>query len=231
MEAEFAALNYLAFVVALTFLLCLFYGPWQSLVVDWARDRIFAERDAVFDLAAEGRLAFSDPVYRRIREGFNLAIRRAHLLTVPRLIVFAALLRPHKGEKSDLHAAIEQVEDKALRATLFEHYVRVMQAVFIMIFLRSLSALILTIPTLLVAVVGSLLFGLTRVIKKGFAQLFCGEPWLAAPRAAVISALMITGLTPMVRNVHQLGRCLSEGVILIAQSSDESHLTTGSPSS
>jgi hypothetical protein len=79
--------NAIAALIVLSLLLLFFYGPWQSAVTDFARQVVFEERDAVFDMAADAKLAFDSDEYRTIRDAFNSLIRFAHELKWTRLLI------------------------------------------------------------------------------------------------------------------------------------------------
>jgi hypothetical protein len=68
-------------LITITLLVCLFYGPWQTVCIDAARQHIFARRDAMFDLARNGKLEFGSEEYRTVREFFQRSIRFAHEAT------------------------------------------------------------------------------------------------------------------------------------------------------
>lgn len=96
----------------------LVYGPWQKQVEDWGRQELFEIRDAIFDLAAEGKIAFDDPRYRTIRQSVNLLIRFMHECTWPKLIFIALVLQ--RGERSrwrrsQFEIAVRRIEDPNLR--------------------------------------------------------------------------------------------------------------------
>jgi hypothetical protein len=74
-------------LAALIALLCLFYGPWQSLCIDLSRQFIFERRDRLFDMALAGRIEFDSEAYRATRRALNGMIRFAHELTWPDMVV------------------------------------------------------------------------------------------------------------------------------------------------
>lgn len=68
------------------------WGPWQRLVSDGVRQRLFELRDQLFDLAVEGRIKFDDPAYRYVRSRINANIRFAHKATIWRVIASAPVV-------------------------------------------------------------------------------------------------------------------------------------------
>lgn len=58
--------------------LCLVARLWESLSVEWTRQRIFRLRDELFDDALAGRVSFQAPAYRVLRDRLNGYIRFSH---------------------------------------------------------------------------------------------------------------------------------------------------------
>lgn len=73
-------------VLVIAVFLAVFYGPWQALCADFARQYAFEQRDALFDFAADGHISFNSFEYRDARRSMEAVIRFAHDLTLPRLI-------------------------------------------------------------------------------------------------------------------------------------------------
>ena len=61
-------------MVLWTILFCL----WPTVRLDCFRQQIFEVRDELFDYAASGRIAFSHPAYRLLRQSMNGFIRYGH---------------------------------------------------------------------------------------------------------------------------------------------------------
>ena len=76
--------------IKLVLLWVLAYCFWRPYRTDALRQRLFSLRDELFDLAADGRIAFDDPAYWRLRRTINCMIRFGHRLSLTRLI-FAAV--------------------------------------------------------------------------------------------------------------------------------------------
>lgn len=100
-------------IVVFGLLLWFFYGPWQTVCTDWARQRIFESRDAIFDLASVGKLAFDTEDYRTIRSSLELSIRFAHELTLFRFAVLSSRIK--QRNVSELSQAVDRITDKETR--------------------------------------------------------------------------------------------------------------------
>jgi hypothetical protein len=137
-------------MLALTALLAVLYRPWQRLCVDYARDIIFEQREAVFDLAANGRLEFGSELYETVRDEMNGMIRLAHKLTVWRLI-FLRVLATEDGEdpaQTRIDVTLSKIPDLRTREDVMDRLHRARAAVAMVMFTRSLPfflALVLTI--------------------------------------------------------------------------------------
>ena len=83
------------------------YWPWQHLRIDRARDVLFEKRDALFDIAASGRIDFGSRQYETIRSALNAFVRLAHAITFPRMVFSALFSGPRTG--STLPLALKQV--------------------------------------------------------------------------------------------------------------------------
>jgi hypothetical protein len=127
----------LAALVALSLFLLFFYGPWQGAVMDIARQIAFEQRDAVFDLAAQGKLEFDSDEYKTIRDSFNKLIRFAHELNWIRLVIH------WDSDKtiSDVHRAIDRIQDPETRANVSNHLRKARYAMIAMIGAKSLPLL------------------------------------------------------------------------------------------
>jgi|SRR5882672_2427141 len=70
----------------------LFHWLYRDYRVDLFRQRMFALRDELFDMAASGRIAFDNPAYGKLRDMLNGYIRFAHRVSLP-LLLFASRSR------------------------------------------------------------------------------------------------------------------------------------------
>jgi hypothetical protein len=126
--------NVIPSLVALSLFLLFFYTTWQSAMTDMARQYVFERRDAVFDMAADGKLSFESAEYKIIRDAFNGLIRFAHELTWVRLAI-------HWGEAVEgpsVQSTIEGIKDSTVRAEVSRHLRRARYAMIAMIGLKSL---------------------------------------------------------------------------------------------
>ena len=130
----------IAALIAISLFLLFFYGPWQSIMIDLARQTVFEQRDAVFDLAARGRLDFNSRDYKIIRDSFNNLIRYAHELNWVRLILFGYGV---DKKTSDLQTAIDQIEDIETRKSVMRHLQRARFALIAMLCGRSMLLLVI----------------------------------------------------------------------------------------
>jgi hypothetical protein len=128
----------IAALVALSSFLLFFYGPWQGIVVDIARQLAFEQRDAVFDLAVHGKLDFDSPEYKIIRDSFNQLIRFAHELNWVRV----AFHWDESKTISDVQTAIEKIEDQETRLKVLTHLRKARFAMLAMLGCKSLPLLV-----------------------------------------------------------------------------------------
>lgn len=110
-------MNALISLAVLTALLCVIFGPWQGICTDIARQKIFEARDAIFDLAHEGKLDFNSAEYKTIRRSLEKSIRFAHEATLVRYIWLSTLLkkRGRINARSDLSKAVAEIQDEQTR--------------------------------------------------------------------------------------------------------------------
>ena len=60
---------------------------WPAVRLDCFRQRLFVVRDELFDYAASGRIAFSHPAYRLLRQSMNGFIRYGHQVSFCQFIM------------------------------------------------------------------------------------------------------------------------------------------------
>jgi hypothetical protein len=135
----------LAFL-SLVALAALFYGPWQSICTDIARQIIFEQRDKLFDIANDGRMEFTSREYREIRTGLEDLIRFSHDLTLARVIYLAVALPQvrHRDLESSLVVAISRVSDSKLTAELWRIVSKAYFAVVLMMLAKSAIGVVMT---------------------------------------------------------------------------------------
>jgi hypothetical protein len=109
-----AAAEALVSLTALVAFACLFYGPWQAVCTDVARQIIFERRDILFDLARSGKLDFSSAEYKTLRRSMEGFIRYAHELTWLNLLFHRTKVKRLKGE-APVTLAIASISDPFTR--------------------------------------------------------------------------------------------------------------------
>jgi hypothetical protein len=149
-------------LIALVLFAWLFYGPWQAVCTDGARQLIFEKRDKLFDLAADGKLDFASEEYRTIRKLLEGMIRFAHTLTWPRLVM-AIYLRRHDDPAVD--KMISRIEDSVTRKRVAELVFDSAVVLIAMMALKSIFVAPLAFVVCLFAVCSS---GVKSVIRGFF---------------------------------------------------------------
>jgi hypothetical protein len=133
-------------------LLVIIYGPWQAICTDIARQILFEKRDAIFDLAQNGKLSFNSREYIAIRSSLQASIRFAHELTLPRFLVMGAVLlaRGSRPEDNGLSRAIKEIADPTTRDQVESLVWQAHRTLLAMMFVKSPLMLLLLLPLLLV---------------------------------------------------------------------------------
>lgn len=122
-------------------LLCgLYLGPWQWACADYARQAVFEERDALFDMAHAGELQFGSEAYEITRGSMNALIRFAHRASLPRLVFCLMLWRPSELETDRVRRAIATIEDERIRKQVLEHVQRAEAHFIASAMMRSLGS-------------------------------------------------------------------------------------------
>jgi hypothetical protein len=140
-------------ILSLLALLCLgylFYGPWQEVCTDVARQFIFERRDQLFDLALEGKLSFESKEYRTTRNLLEAMIRYAHECTWPYLVFQAVCQRPELKDQPryDVRKTLGSINDPGTRKVVERLVLESTFAIIAMMGVRSV--LILPVGVLLV---------------------------------------------------------------------------------
>lgn len=141
LETYFSTLQVLA---ALAIAVWWFYGPWQRLIVDTVRQRLFVIRDELFIQAADGKLGFDHAGYRATREWLNSAIQFAHEARWQHVV--AARLAGAHLPKDALCGMLDGETNEEVRTILTKAYRRAVTAIALAMLLRSFS---LTLATML----------------------------------------------------------------------------------
>ena len=158
-------------VAAFAGVILIFYWPWQETVIALTRQIVFEERDAIFDMAADGELEFDSPEYKEIRRALNQLIRFTHELTWLRFVLHlrGMAVRGELTKESALSLAIKKIEDPKVRAKVVE---RVSKAQAAMAAAMGLRSLIVMIPTAVVILIlwpaGQLQRFGRGIVKYGF---------------------------------------------------------------
>jgi hypothetical protein len=164
--------NALVTFISLLFFLGLFYGPWQEICVDYARQFIFEKRDLLFNYAYEGRLEFQSNEYRSIRLALESDIRFAHEMTFPRLayLVCYVLLFSRKAlPQSNAFTVIGEISDPRLRDDLFSLFMGAQIAIMFSMISRSIVLIVMllaSIPLLMIFAVVYWLFSNLQIKTK-----------------------------------------------------------------
>ena len=110
-------------LILLGFFLCVFYGPWQELCTDYARQMIFEQRDALFDIADADEIDFNSRAYRNLRRTLELHIRFCHEMTIWTFISLPFLVGKQREQLRDsAHDAIDAINNQDLRKKLLRIY-------------------------------------------------------------------------------------------------------------
>jgi hypothetical protein len=104
----------LALLLVVGALASLFWGPWQHLSIDTARQELFRQRARLLYVALEGRISFNDESYRETRRTINSLIRNAHELTLPRILLlyFFPRKNTHQPRLRQVVSAIDDAQVK-----------------------------------------------------------------------------------------------------------------------
>lgn len=177
----------LAFWVSFAILSWIVFRLWPNHRTDRFRQEMFDVRDKLFDYAATGNIAFSDPAYRLLRQNMNGFIRYAHHITFFRLMCNLVRWNLHQqyplSWTANFQEALNDVHDESVRKALEKLH---------LVALENVAARLATgSPVLMVAVsvVGVLLAvssGVTatnRVVAKVFDYRFLDEQAARAARA------------------------------------------------
>jgi hypothetical protein len=117
----------------------LFYGPWQNAMADLARNFVFESRDAIFDMAAKGRIDFSSEQYIEIRKKLQSLIRFSHEASLPSMIwIYANSKKDERNSKSNIFNVIDSIEDRDVSNEIRRLVQRALSAYLAIIGLKSL---------------------------------------------------------------------------------------------
>jgi hypothetical protein len=124
-ESELIAM--VAGLLSIVFLGLWFYGPWQTFVIDSARQRLFEIRDSWFDYCLSAGIT-DDERARVLREVFNALIRYTHKSTVP-FIGMCILVKLPDDDSSDgvfaIATSLDQPHRDKAREALQKAFIQV----------------------------------------------------------------------------------------------------------
>jgi hypothetical protein len=120
----------LASCASLALLVALIFKLWPSYRLDVFRQRMFAVRDDLFAYAASGKIDFSDPAYRLLRQAMNGFLRYGHNLTLYRLCITLVLWhfegRPRTKWAEAWTLSLDGIKDEQIRKDLQSFHARAM---------------------------------------------------------------------------------------------------------
>lgn len=119
----------------------MFFWLYQPLLVDRLRFQLFALRDRLFLLAADGKIAFDSPTYQSTRETLNSIIRFSHRIGAAEIVAIALVSKPSKASEP---AAAEHLSDDAQQAL---NQIRVETVMSVSRFLLLSSPMILVVAS------------------------------------------------------------------------------------
>lgn len=160
-------------VAALIGIVWFFYVPWQRILVDIIRQRLFEIRDDVFNLAASGKIKFDDPAYVTFRSFINTMVRYAEQFSWPRLFFLSRVGPQPESELPTPEEILSSIEDEEVRKKMVKRFKNACGLYAMLMWLRSPFLLVLSVPFALLTplvLVSSLITDKVVAVKK----------WLAA---------------------------------------------------
>lgn len=158
----FAALN---FFLGVAFLIWFAYGPWQDLLVDQFRQKVFNVREELFDAGLAGEVQFESADYQRTRDFLNTAIRFAHQANwIDVLFANVTAKLSHSVEVEDAKSDLLDFEDvpEEERKVYLRALGRSTIAITMLIVLRSPLLLLIALGVVLPIALIALLYNLLR---------------------------------------------------------------------
>lgn len=153
--------------LSLLFLWFLFHWAYRDYRVDLFRQRMFALRDELFDLAREGAINFDHPAYGLLRTVLNGFLRFAH-----RMRPFTLAWIAWRADQETLRLATESFVKQWGEATasLDEETGKRLNDILLRAHLRVADQLVLTSLALVLTIVPVILVFLAAVVQKHFAD-------------------------------------------------------------
>lgn len=126
--------------LALILLMLFFRGPWQSILIDIMRQRLFEARDHLFMHAVNGKIDFNSNVYQSLRNDLNSSIRLCHESRFSYLLAYK-IITSEKGndqqKTSSIFDVIKKIEDAELRLEIEEAFFETTGLMVFFMILRS----------------------------------------------------------------------------------------------
>lgn len=124
-------------LLVIAFLIWFIYGPWQKLWIDWARERMFASRDEIFIIAAEGGLSFDSEEYRVIRTAIESLIRYTHKVSFLRFVLLLQISKEIKNSRPNPMEMVIRIQNDQVRDRVRRQLVIAVKSCVFMMILRS----------------------------------------------------------------------------------------------
>jgi len=160
----------LELLTGIALLVLFFRYPWQSILVDITRQRLFEVRDSIFLYAADGRINFDSKIYGELRDRLNASIRYCHKAKFS--TVFAAIAVQGEGAEAPRHERnlleiISDIDDTDLRADLEEKLEEAVTFLATLMVLRSPVLILISMLLMPFLLIHELLSGhVKRLIAK-----------------------------------------------------------------
>jgi len=148
----------------------LWYVGWRRYRLDLFRQRLFALRDELFDIAADGDIRFNDYAYSGLRRLLNNTIRFGHRVNSAQVIAIGVFGSdaPEAVEQSykDWLRSVENIENEQVRKKIHSIHERLHYEMVTKIVLTSLP-MIVTVGVILgcVMLFGPLFWGAAGVVR------------------------------------------------------------------
>ena len=165
--------------------------------VDSFRQQLFALRDELFDLAADGEIPFDSPAYLLLRSTINGFIQYAHKLSIVNTVLLRGVVKTCPTPRGSFptfqrqwDAAVREINPET--ATKLSAILRRMNFLVIAQILRS-SPIIL-----LVALVAGLVVNSLAMVMKPFAQVLLAHAKIMTETATLVRSVLNAVLHPMI---------------------------------
>ena len=112
-------------LVSFVILLWFSSGAWRAFLISNSRYRYVIMRDRLFLMAANGRIEFSNPAYRNLRDALNTKIESAPSSTIGTLLTFVLHTKVYQQfyesrRVYDDYDDIDKIKDESVRSDLRE---------------------------------------------------------------------------------------------------------------